>query len=112
MIATGIKKDEAILRQIRELIVESKDIRFEGNGYGEEWVKEAEKKKMNNIKETPRALDVIISKSTKKLYEGQNVLSSEELDARYEIELENYTLKIQIESRAIGDISQNHIILS
>ena len=110
MISNGIKKDEAILRQIRELIVESKKIRFEGNGYGEKWVKEAEKRKLSNIKDTRRALDVMVSKSTKDLYEGLNVLSSEELDARYEIELENYTLKIQIESRAIGDVSQNHII--
>jgi glutamine synthetase len=110
MILKGVKKDEAILRQIRELIVESKKIRFEGNGYGDEWVKEAEKRKLNNIKDTPRALDIMVNKSTKDLYEGLNILSSKELDARYEIELENYTLKIQIESRAIGDVSQNHII--
>ena len=110
MIEGGMKKDEAILREIRELIVQSRNIRFEGNGYGEEWVAEAAKRKLNNIKDTPRALDVLVDKSTKALFEELDVLSSSELDARHEIELENYTLKIQIESRAIGDVSQNHII--
>jgi glutamine synthetase len=110
MIKKGVKKDEAILREIRKLIVESKNIRFEGNGYSEEWVKEAAKRKLNNIKDTPRALDVMVDKKSKKLFEELDVLSSDEIDARHEIELENYTLKIQIESRVIGDISQNHII--
>lgn len=109
-INSGVKKDEALLREIRKLIVHSKNIRFEGNGYSEEWVKQAEKRKLGNIKDTPRALDVLIDKKTIKLYESLDVLTSEELEARHEIELENYTLKIQIESRAIGDISQNHII--
>ncbi|MEQ8325252.1 MAG: glutamine synthetase III [Vicingaceae bacterium] len=110
LIRKGIKKDEAILREIRELIVKSKNIRFEGNGYSEKWVTEAKKRGLNNIKDTPRALGVLIDKSTKSLFEELDVLSSSELDARHEIELENYTLKIQIESRAIGDVSQNHII--
>lgn len=109
-IAKGLKKDEALLREIRSLIVQSKNIRFEGNGYSDEWVKEAEKRKLNNIKDTPRALDVLIDKKTKDLFSGLSVLTNEELDARHEIELENYTMKIQIESRAIGDVSQNHII--
>ena len=98
------------MREIRNLIVKSKNIRFEGNGYSDEWVKEAAKRKLNNIKDTPRSLDVVIDKKTKKLFKELDVLTSEELDARHEIELENYTMKIQIESRAIGDVSQNHII--
>ena len=110
LIAGGVKKDEAILREIRKCIVESKKIRFEGNGYSEEWAKEAEKRGLSNIKSTPRALEVMIDKKTKKLFEELGVLTSVELDARHEIELDNYTMKIQIESRAIGDISQNHII--
>ena len=109
-IKKGVKKDEALLREIRELIVESKNIRFEGNGYSDEWVKEAEKRGLNNIKDTPRAMDIMIDKSTKDLFEELEVLTSEELDARHEIEMENYAMKIQIESRAIGDVSQNHII--
>jgi glutamine synthetase len=106
----GLKKDEAILKELQQLIKESKDIRFEGNGYGDEWVKEAKKRGLSNFKDTPRALKVMIEKDTKKLFGELGVFSEVELDARYEIELENYILKLQIESRTLGDISQNHII--
>lgn len=110
LIAKGMKKDEAILRVLRDLIAESKKIRFEGNGYGEEWVKEAAKRGLLNIKDTPRALDVWERKETKKLFADMEVLSPVELEARHEIELHSYTLKIQIESRVVGDLAQNHII--
>ena len=110
LIAKGTKKDEAILRVIRDLIAHSKLIRFEGNGYGDEWVKEAAKRGLSNIKDTPRALDVWERKETKKLFADMEVLSAVELEARHEIELHSYTLKIQIESRVAGDLAQNHII--
>lgn len=106
----GSKRDEAILKELQKLIKESKDIRFEGNGYGEEWVKEAKKRGLSNLKDTPRALKVMVQKETKKLFSDLGVFSEIELDARYEIELENYILKLQIESRTLGDIAQNHII--
>jgi len=106
----GIKKDEAILQELQKLIIESKKIRFEGNGYGEEWVKEAKKRGLANLKDTPRALKVMESKATKKLFKDLGIFSEIELDARYEIELENYILKLQIESRTLGDLAQNHII--
>ncbi len=109
-IGKGMKKDEAILQELQKLIKESKDIRFEGNGYGEEWVKEAKKRGLSNLKDTPRALKVMVQKDTKKLFGELGVFSEIELDARYEIELENYILKLQIESRTLGDIAQNHII--
>tara|TARA_B100000809_G_scaffold108398_1_gene106888 strand:- start:2201 stop:4387 length:2187 start_codon:yes stop_codon:yes gene_type:complete len=106
----GLKKDEAILQELQKLIKESKAIRFEGNGYGEEWVKEAAKRGLSNLKDTPSALKVMVKKETKKLFDDMGVLSNIEMDARYEIELENYILKLQIESRTLGDIAQNHII--
>jgi glutamine synthetase len=109
-IKKGLKKDEAILKELQQLIRESKDIRFEGNGYGDEWVKEAKKRGLSNLKDTPRALKVMIEKETKKLFGDLGVFSDVELDARYEIELENYILKLQIESRTLGDIAQNHVI--
>ena len=109
-INTGLKKDEAILQELQKLIKESKDVRFEGNGYGDEWVKEAKKRGLSNLKDTPRALKVMVEKDTKKLFGDLGVFTEVELDARYEIELENYILKLQIESRTLGDISQNHII--
>jgi len=110
LIKKGTKKDEAILRVIRDLIVESKSIRFEGNGYGDEWKKEAAKRGLSNIQDTPRALDVWSRKETKKLFADMGVLSEVELDARHEIELHSYVLKIQIESRVCGDLAVNHII--
>ena len=110
LIDKGIRKDEAILKELQKLIKESKKIRFEGNGYGDEWVKEAKKRGLSNLKDTPRALKVMAQKETKKLFEELGVFSEIELDARYEIELENYILKLQIESRVLGDLAQNHII--
>jgi glutamine synthetase len=109
-IKQGEKKDEAILRELQVLIKESKKIRFEGNGYGEEWVKEAKKRGLSNLKDTPRALDVWGRKETKKLFEKLDILSTVELEARHEIELENYILKLQIEARVIGDLAKNHIM--
>ncbi|MFT6844569.1 MAG: glutamine synthetase [Flavobacteriales bacterium] len=109
-IEAGDKKDEAILKELQKLITASKKIRFEGNGYGDEWVKEAESRGLSNLKDTPRALDVMVAPATKELYGSLGIFSSQELDARHEIELENYTLKLQIESRLMADLAQNHII--
>ena len=103
-------KDEAIFQILKKYIQSSKDIRFEGNGYGDEWVKEAEKRGLSNIKTTPHALDAYVSKKAKKLFEEFKILTSEEIDARHEIALENYKLKIQIESRAMVDLALNQII--
>ena len=106
----GESKDEAILKELQSLIKQSKKIRFEGNGYGDEWVKEAEKRGLSNLKDTPRALKVWHDKNVVKLFDKMNVLSARELEARQEIEFENYCLKIQIESRLMGDITQNYFI--
>lgn len=106
----GDKKDEAILKELQHLIKASKKIRFEGNGYGDEWVKEAEKRGLSNLKDAPRALDVYARKEVKELFDKHGILSPIELDARHEIELENYILKLQIEARIIGDLAKNHIM--
>jgi glutamine synthetase len=106
----GEPKDEAILKELQLLIKQSKKIRFEGNGYGDEWVKDAEKRGLANLKDTPRALQVWHNKKVAILFEEMGVLSERELDARREIEFENYVLKIQIESRLMGDLTQNHFI--
>lgn len=109
-IAEGDKRDEAILKELQKIITASKKIRFEGNGYGEEWVKEATKRGLSNLKDTPRALDVYSRKEVKELFDSLGILSPVELEARHEIELENYILKIQIEARIMGDIAKNHIM--
>jgi glutamine synthetase len=106
----GESKDEAILKELQVLIKRSKTIRFEGNGYGDEWVVEAEKRGLSNHKDTPRALKIWDDKKVADLFEEMNVLSARELEARKEIEFENYVLKIQIESRLMGDMTQNYFI--
>ena len=106
----GEGKDEAILKELQVLIKSSKKIRFEGNGYGEEWMKEAEGRGLTNIKDTPRAIKIWQGKNVAKLFDDMGVLSPRELEARTEIEFESYILKIQIESRLMGDIVQNYFI--
>jgi glutamine synthetase len=106
----GLKKDEAVFNILREYIKASKKIRFEGNGYGEAWEKEAKKRGLSNNKTTPEALKAQISDNTIALYEEMNVMSKIEVEARHEIELEEYILRIQIESRVLGDIARNHVI--
>jgi glutamine synthetase len=106
----GEGKDEAILKELQQIIKDSKKIRFEGNGYGDEWVKEAEKRGLENLKDTPRALKVWSDKKVAKLFDDLNILSPRELHARQEIEFENYILKLQIEARLINDIAQSHIL--
>ncbi len=110
LIAKNIKKDEAILRVLREYIVETKNIRFEGNGYSEEWVQEAKRRGLSNLKTTPEALDAYVSPKSLKLFEENGIFTHREAEARHEIMLETYIKKIQIESRVMGDLAQNHII--
>ena len=105
-----LKKDEAIFNVIREYIKKSKSILFEGNGYGEEWQKEAKKRGLSNNKNTPSALKVKIAPETIKLYTSLNVMNKTEIEARYEIEVEQYIHSIQIEGRVLGDIARNHVI--
>lgn len=105
-----MKKDDAIFNVLRDYIKKSKAIRFEGDGYGDEWVKEAAKRGLNNIKSTPEALKAKVSKSTVKLFADHKVMNKVELEARHEIELEEYMMRIQIEGRVLGDLARNHII--
>ncbi|MEX1188075.1 MAG: glutamine synthetase III [Bacteroidia bacterium] len=105
-----LDKDEAIFQVLKRYITESKNIRFEGNGYGDEWVKEAAKRGLSNFAKTPEALDTFVTKKSIKLFEDNDVLNHREIEARYEIQLEMYTKKIQIESRVMGDLAANHII--
>ena len=106
----SLKKDEAIFNVLREYIKASKKIRFEGDGYAESWEKEAAKRKLGNIKNTPDALKVQLQKSNIKLYEDLKVMNSTEIRARYEVEVEDYVNRMQIEGRVLGDVARNHII--
>jgi glutamine synthetase len=109
-IAAGKEKKIAIVHVLRKYIKDSKKIRFEGDGYSEEWAKEAEKRGLSNLKSTPFALDVYHDKKIVDVFSKHNVLSGVELHARHEIMLENYIKKVQIESRVMGDLALNHVI--
>jgi glutamine synthetase len=106
----NLKKDEAVFNVLREYIKSSKKILFEGNGYGDEWQAEAKKRGLSNNKTTPVALKAKISKKAIALFEELGVLKKVEIDARYEIEVEEYIMRVQIEGRALGDIARNHVV--
>ncbi|MBK8853966.1 MAG: glutamine synthetase III [Saprospiraceae bacterium] len=106
----GLKKDDAIFNVLREYIKESKMIRFEGDGYSDNWVKEAKKRGLSNLKNTPEALRAQITPEVKKLWMDNGVMNDVEIMARYEIEMEEYVKKVQIEGRVLGDIATNHVI--
>ncbi|MCK5168808.1 MAG: glutamine synthetase type III, partial [Bacteroidales bacterium] len=110
LIEKNIKKDQAIFQVLKKYIIESKKIRFEGNGYGEDWIKEAAKRGLSNIADVPEALKAFITKHTKDVFEKSQILTDRELEARYDIRLEIYTKKIQIEARVLGDLIRNHVI--
>ncbi len=106
----GDKKDDALLKELQKLIKEHKAIRFEGNGYGDEWVKEAKKRGLSNLTDTPTALQVWGRKEVAELFSSLGVLTTEELHARQEVEYENYVMKRQIEARVAGDMATNIVL--
>ncbi|MEO8853368.1 MAG: glutamine synthetase type III, partial [Ginsengibacter sp.] len=110
MIEKGEKKEIALMQTIQKYIVESKSVLFEGDGYSEAWAKEAEKRGLPNIKTTPTALDAFVTPKSKKVFERFGIYTKKELEARHEILLENYTKKIQIEARVIGDMASTYIL--
>ena len=109
-IEKGEEKRLAIVKVLRKYITESKNVIFGGDGYSDEWVKEAERRGLGNVKNTPRALDAYLTKKSLSLFEKHGVLSHKEVEARNEIRLEGYMKKVQIDSRVMGDLALNHII--
>ena len=105
-----LKKDEAIFNVLREYIKQTKAILFEGDGYSEAWEKEAKKRGLSNHKTTPQALKAKVSKKAIAMFGEMGVMNHVEVEARYEIELEEYVKKIQIEGRVLGDIARNHVV--
>ncbi len=110
LIEGGIKRDEAIFQVLKQLIVASKPIRFNGNGYSQEWVEEAASRGLTNIKNVPDSLAAYMHDSSVKLFEKLDIFDSKELHGRVEVEYEKFIKKIQIESRVLGDLSINHIV--
>jgi glutamine synthetase len=110
LIEKGEKKEIALMQTIQKYIVDSKKILFEGDGYSPAWEKEAEKRGLPNVKTTPLALDSFVTDESKKVFARYGIYTNKELEARHEILLENYTKKIQIEARIMGDLASTYIL--
>ena len=110
LIEKGEKKEIAIMQIIREYIVDSEKILFEGDGYSQAWEDEAEKRGLPNVKTTPRALDAMVNEKNTALFVDNGIYSHAELEARHEIELEKYIKKVQIEGRMMGEIATSLIL--
>ena len=108
LINKGKSKEEALYEIIKKYIRHSRPIRFNGNGYSEEWKKEAEKRGLDCETSVPLIYDAYTSEQGIKVFNG--IMSEVELHARNEVKWETYTKKIQIESRVLGDLALNHII--
>ena len=100
----------AIIDVLREDIKTCKPIRFNGNGYSDEWVEEAAKRGLDVEKSCPIIFERYLDEDSVKMFESLGVMTRKELEARNEVKWETYTKKIQIEARVLGDISMNHII--
>ena len=106
----GEKKELAIVDILKEYFTNSKRILFEGNGYSDEWVEEAAKRGLSNIKSSPEALGILVKPESLSLFERLGVMNHAEVESRYEIELEKYIKNVQIESRVMGDLAMNHVV--
>ena len=108
--AAGEDKTKAILSEVRKLIVASKAIHFDGNGYSDEWKEEAAKRGLDTETSAPLMYDAYTRPESVEMFEKSGVLSLKEIEARNEVKWETYSKKIQIESRVLGDLAINHII--
>ena len=110
LIEKGEAKERALFAIIKKYIGECKDIRFDGNGYSDEWKAEAAKRGLDCETSVPKIIDSYLSDSAVKMFGSTGVLSMAELESRCEVKWENYSLKLQIESRVLGDLVINHVL--
>ncbi len=109
-IQKGTERRLALVNVLRNYSASSQKVRFDGDNYSDDWIKEAKKRGLTNITDTPRSLDAYLTEKTKALYRRNQVCNERELEARHEILLNNYIMKIQIEARVLGDLALNHIL--
>ena len=109
-IANGTEKIHAILEVLKDDVKTCKPIRFDGNGYSEEWVKEAAKRGLDVEKSCPVIFEHYLDDSSIKMFESTKVMNQKELEARNEVKWETYVKTVQIEARVLGDLAMNHII--
>ena len=110
LIASGVENEKAIIRIVRKYVKECKPIRFDGNGYSDEWKEEAAKRGLDCETSCPLIFDNYLKAESVKMFESVGVMNQKELEARNEVKWETYTKKIQIEARVLGDLALNHII--
>jgi glutamine synthetase len=110
LIASGKDKNAAIIEVLREDIKTCKPVRFDGNGYSEEWTKEAARRGLDVERSCPIIFDRYTAPETIHMFESLHIMNRKELAARNDIKWETYTKKVQIEARIFGDLSINHII--
>ena len=110
LMAEGETKTIAILKVLRQCIKECKPIRFDGNGYSDEWVEEAKRRGLDCETSCPVIFDNYLSEASIAMFEKTGVMTRKELEARNEVKWEMYTKKIQIEARVLGDLAMNHVI--
>ena len=109
-IAKGTDKIQAILEILKDDVKTCKPVRFDGNGYSEEWVKEAAKRGLDVEKSCPVIFEHYLDESSIKMFESTKVMNKKELEARNEVKWETYVKTVQIEARVLGDLAMNHII--
>ena len=106
----GMEQEEALYKVLKETIIASQNIRFEGDGYSEEWKAEAARRGLTNICHVPEAILKFNDKQSRAVLIGEKIFNENELFCRIEVELEKFTKKVQIESRVLGDLAINHIV--
>ena len=106
----GMEQEEALYKVLKETIIASQNIRFEGDGYSEEWKAEAARRGLTNICHVPEAILKFNDEQSRAVLIGEKIFNENELFCRIEVELEKFTKKVQIESRVLGDLAINHIV--
>ncbi len=110
LVSGGQELTEAIINTLRDDIRTCKPIRFDGNGYSEEWVEEAKRRGLDTESSCPVVFDRYIDEASVAMFESLGVMTRKELEARNEVKWDTYTKRIQIEARVMGDITMNHIV--
>ena len=110
LIAQGEAKERALFSIIKKYLKECKDIRFDGNGYSAEWQEEAKRRGLDTETSVPLMIDQYLNEKSVKMFSSTGVLNEAELNSRCEVKWENYSMKLQIESRVLGDLVINHVL--
>lgn len=110
IIKKGRNKDEAIFQVLKKYIRESERVLFEGDGYSNEWHKEAKRRGLTNVESVPESISLYLTKHSRDVLIGNGIFTDKELESRVEVEYEKFTKKVQIEARVLGDLAINHIV--